>query len=85
LSDIKISFHADNKVILTLAGLAIVGVAGFALTNNSAESQATQNNSTGLVGAAAVASGGAAPVDVPPNVAEARAWIAAWKKKHGKQ
>lgn len=73
---------------MAVAGLAVVAAAGLALTNSNGESQGEQTSSGGLVGVTATAggpAGGPLAGDVPPNVAEARAWIAAWKKKHGKQ
>jgi hypothetical protein len=49
--------------------VGVLALAGVAAAGNNGE------------GEAAAAAGGA---DVPANVAEARAWIGSWKKKHGK-
>lgn len=67
----------DNKNVLAVAAIAIVGAAGLAATNNGG---AALEGAGGAPPAAAAASGG----DVLPNVRDAREWIAAWKKKHGK-
>jgi hypothetical protein len=64
---------SDNKGLLVVGGILAVAAAGVAAGNNGATME-----TSGSVAAAGI--GG----DVPANVAEARAWIAAWKKKHGK-
>lgn len=74
---LHLSFCADNKNAIVLGGVVLVAVAGVAVAggNNSGEEGGT---SASAAPSASAASG------VDPNVAEARAWIAAWKKKHGK-
>eukprot|EP00889_Picochlorum_renovo_P004070 jgi/Picre1/31100/NNA_006455.t1 len=67
---------SDNKNAIVLGGIVLVAVAGVAAAGGG-------NSEEGSSPAAAPAAGGSSS-DVPPNVAEARAWIAAWKKKHGK-
>ena len=66
---------ADNKNAIVLGGVVLVAVAGIAVAGGS--------NAEGGDASSAAAPAAAAP-GVDPNVAEARAWIAAWKKKHGK-
>lgn len=66
---------ADNKNAIVLGGVVLVAVAGIAVAGGS-------NGEEGASTAAAAAAPAAPAVDA--NVAEARAWIAAWKKKHGK-
>lgn len=73
---ITCEFSADNKNAIVLGGIVLVAVAGVAAAGGG-------NSEEGSSPAAAPAAGGSSS-DVPPNVAEARAWIAAWKKKHGK-
>ena len=71
------SYHicVDNKGLIAVGGIALLAVAGLAAGNNGAGPEG-QTSST--------APSAAGASDVPPNVQEARAWIAAWKKKHGK-
>lgn len=72
---------ADNKNLIAVGGIAVLAVAGLAVANNgSAEGQAAPAAAAPTAAAPAAAAGS----DVLPNVAEARAWIAAWKKKHNK-
>jgi len=59
-----------------VVAIAVVGAAGLAAANNGGEGQLE------AAGAPAAAAAPAAGSDLPPNVREARAWIAAWKKKH---
>lgn len=63
----------NSKVIGAGAIIAVAAVAAIASQKGTGE--------------IATAGGPSAPVgsQVPPNVAEARAWIAAWKAKHGKK
>lgn len=72
---ILVFFCADNKNAIVLGGVVLVAVAGIAVAGG--------NNGEGGESSPAPAAAPAAP-GVDPNVAEARAWIAAWKKKHGK-
>ena len=69
---------ADNKNAIVLGGIVLVAVAGVAAAGGGNSEEGSPAAST-----AAPAMGGSSS-DVSPNVAEARAWIAAWKKKHGK-
>lgn len=72
---------ADNENLLAVGGLAVLGVVAAVALNNSGEGGDMQ--AAGAVAAATdTASSGA--IDVPANVSSARAWIGAWKKKHGK-
>jgi len=75
-SDIGIFQSADNKNTIVLGGAVLVAVAGIALAGG--------NNTEGGESSPAPAAAAPAAPGVDPNVAEARAWIAAWKKKHGK-
>lgn len=67
---------ADNKNAIVLGGVVLVAVAGIAVAGG--------NNAEGGDATSAAAPAAAAAPGVDANVAEARAWIAAWKKKHGK-
>ena len=67
---------ADNKNAIVLGGVVLVAVAGIAVAGG--------NNAEGGDASSSAAPAAAAAPGVDPNVAEARAWIAAWKKKHGK-
>lgn len=69
--------ESDNKGVLAVAAIAIVGAAGLAAANGG------QEGAVAAPGTPAVATAGAGS-DAPSNVKEAREWIAAWKKKHGK-
>jgi hypothetical protein len=62
---------ADNKGLIAIGGIALVAVAGLAASSNQE-------------GTMEASPAGASASTVPPNVAEARAWIAAWKKKYNK-
>lgn len=64
----------NNNTLITVGGIAAIAVVGVA---------AGANNGGDLAGATAGATGSGAS-DVPPNVAEARAWIAKWKARSGK-
>lgn len=66
-------YVADNKGVIAIGGIALVAVAGLAASQNQQEPESSESPAP-----AAMAS------TVPPNVQEARAWIAAWKKKHNK-
>jgi len=56
--------------LIAIGGIALVAVAGLAASNQE--------------GTMETSPAGASASSVPPNVAEARAWIAAWKKKYNK-
>ena len=66
---------ADNKTLIAVGGVAILAVAGIAAGNNSGAVEGQ---------AAPAAAGAGASSDTPANVAQARAWIAAWRKKYNK-
>ena len=68
---------ADNKGLVAVGGIAVLGVAAAVAANGNGEGSDMQAASAG-----AAATAGAS--DVPANVASARAWIGAWKKKHNK-
>eukprot|EP00890_Picochlorum_soloecismus_P006640 jgi/Picsp_1/800/NSC_04289-R1_---NA--- len=63
--------ESDNKGLVAIGGIALVAVAGLAASSNQE-------------GTMEASPAGASASTVPPNVAEARAWIAAWKKKYNK-
>lgn len=85
------SLPADNKGLV--AGAAVATVAIAAVVASGAKGDLSEA-ATGVASTPAAATG--APSSAPaaaaggsggvaPNVAEARAWIAAWKAKHGKK
>lgn len=59
-----------------------MGVAAAVASNSSGEGGDMQAASAGTPAAATTITTGSS--DVPANVASARAWIGAWKRKHGK-
>lgn len=71
MSKITMYVAADNKGLIAIGGIALVAVAGLAASSNQE-------------GTMEASPAGASASTVPPNVAEARAWIAAWKKKYNK-
>ena len=71
LKVINMFVAADNKGLIAIGGIALVAVAGLAASSNQEETMEASP-------------AGASASTVPPNVAEARAWIAAWKKKYNK-
>ena len=74
-------FYADNKNLVAVGGIAVLGVAAAVASNSSGEGGDMQAAGA-IVAATTTTTTGAN--DVPANVASARAWIGAWKKKHGK-
>ena len=71
----------DNKGVLAVGAIAVLG-AGAAIASNSNGEGGEAQAAAGAAPVAAAAGAGAS--DVPANVASARAWIGAWKKKHNK-
>ena len=67
---------ADNKSLLAIGGVVVVAAVAAVASGNSGQVEVA-----GGVGAPAVATGAS---DVPATVAEARAWIAAYKKRSNK-
>jgi hypothetical protein len=76
------SSEGGNNNAVVLGGAVLVAIAGVVLAGgNNGEGE----SAAGAAGAAGGMGGGvAAAPAADANVAEARAWIAAWKKKHGK-
>lgn len=64
----------NNNTLIAVGAIAAIAVAGAAAASNS--------NTETIVGAQSGSTGAAD--NVPPNVAEARAWIANWKARTGK-
>ena len=67
--------------MIGVAGIAILALAGAAAANNGS----TEEGGVAAAAAAPAAVATSASDGIPPNVAEARAWIGAWKQKHGKK